>query len=98
MSDDDFRVKIGRQDFLASLEDKPVEEIEFLLESEKIADTEKRALAKGVIQERQRASALAECQRKLRSRNVALAISAIATCAAVASAVALWARMLAGKP
>lgn len=98
MGGDDFRTIIGRQDFLASLDDKAVEEIEFLLESGKIADTEKRALAKGIIQERQRSSELAKCQRKLRNTNIALAIAAIAACAAVASAVAPWAKMLSNTP
>ncbi len=74
MAEDDFRAKIGQQDFQASLQEKSTEEIEFDLKTNRIAVPNKRAIAEIELKRRQEESELtqvknelADCQRQLQS-------------------------------
>ncbi len=52
MAEDDFRAKIGREDFQAHLREMPSEEIKFQLKTNRIAHPDKRALAEIELEER----------------------------------------------
>ncbi len=94
MAENDFRAKLGRQDFQESLKEKSTEQIKIELKTNRIAHPDKRALAEMEVERRQEESELnqvkAELDRYKKRLGSQTWISVIATLAAVAIALAAW--------
>ena len=87
MAENDYRDKIDRDDFLATLEEMSSDEIKYKLKTHEINDDRKRALAEIELDNRREESELAKYKSATRIA-VIVAVAAIVT--AIATATTAW--------